>query len=541
MPFKKSDPHSPRQSGDVQRIFVGRADQIHFFIHSILEPEDPSHNIISIAGQGGVGKSTLVQYLIDEAQAIRLRDYCLTAKVDERQTTPANVMERFADQLRELGLPLKKFEQALTSYKEALRRIRIGYRDEQEVLVREVIDVAGAVTEELPFIGGVVHKGVNVLAETLIEKEHTRRFLKDAARLENPVGDLTKAFVKDLNQIADTLVTVRGARTKRPRRVLLFFDTFEQLAADIAPWLLDHFLEADISTNVVLVIAGRESIETSMPDDPKRWLPFLDNGNIHRISLDSFTEEETQIYLRERGITDPERVKEIRQLSHGLPLYLSMLTSDLQGKIDPTAEVVENFLRWLPKGDHLTRRLALDAALFSRPFNQDDLAAFAYLGQERSALYRWIIGQPFVQSNPQDGRHSYHDLARELFSRHLYQRSSEEYYATRRALAAYYQKQSDKMQTEWGRSAYTSPHWRKLEIALIQQLFLLPDEASHIKGIEHVLLVFRHTMQTEEFTRVLRIIASKESGNLALPSAQQITEKIVLYMEEDAYDTYQER
>jgi len=97
------------------------------------------------------------------------------------------------------------------------------------------------------------------------------------------------------------------------------------------------------------------------------------------------------------------------------------------------------------------------------------------------------------------------------------------------------------MQTEWGRSAYTSPHWRKLEIALIQQLFLLPDEASHIKGIEHVLLVFRHTMQTEEFTRVLRIIASKESGNLALPSAQQITEKIALYMEEDAYDIYQER
>ena len=131
MPFKKNDPHSPQQSGERKKIFVGRADHIHFFIHSILEPEDPSHNIISIAGQGGVGKSTLMNYLLDEAQTRRFREYCVTAQVNDRQTTPANVMERFAEQLREAGQPLKKFEEVLTSYKEALRRIRIGLRDER--------------------------------------------------------------------------------------------------------------------------------------------------------------------------------------------------------------------------------------------------------------------------------------------------------------------------------------------------------------------------------------------------------------------------
>src|SRR5947209_3949628 len=128
-----------------------------------------------------------------------------------------------------------------------------------------------------------------------------------------------------------------------------------------------------------------------------------------------------------------------------------MLTSNPQGRIDPTAQVVENFLRWIPWNESLKRQLALNASLFSRPFNQDDLAAFSYSEPERSTLYAWIIAQPFVQSNPQDGRHSYHDLARGMFSRHLYQRSLEEYSAARKALANHYQKQLTKLQAEGGK------------------------------------------------------------------------------------------
>jgi hypothetical protein len=107
----------------------------------------------------------------------------------------------------------------------------------------------------------------------LWDELHYRQLLKDAEQLEDPIGNLTRAFVEELNAVAITPVNVGIHRTKRLRRVILFFDTFEQLAIEVAPWLLNYFLEADISNNVVLVVAGRDPIEQSTPDDPKRWLP----------------------------------------------------------------------------------------------------------------------------------------------------------------------------------------------------------------------------------------------------------------------------
>jgi hypothetical protein len=97
--------------------------------------------------------------------------------------------------------------------------------------------------------------------------------------------------------LAETGQNVGPHWTKRHRRVILFFDTFEQLARDAAPWLLDYFLEADISPNIVLVVAGRDSIESSTPGDRIRWLPYLDNKDIYLIALYSFTEQETSSYL----------------------------------------------------------------------------------------------------------------------------------------------------------------------------------------------------------------------------------------------------
>ncbi len=532
MPFKKTRLKDPQ-------FLIGRADHLHFFVHDILRLDDPGHNIISISGQGGVGKSTLLRRFLEEARLPEFREYCLTAWTDERQATPAGVMERLAEQFREGGHALKKFEDALTRYKEALRRMQAaGYRDEQEQLVREVVETAGTLAEEIPFAGGVVHKGTTVLSDLVLEKGRMRQFLKDAARLEDPIGDLTSTFVRDLNALADTLVPSAASWNKRPRRILLFFDTFEQLASDIAPWLLDYFLEQEVSANIVLVIAGRDSLESSLPDDPKRWLPHLDSGTIHRISLKAFTEEETQLYLANRGITDPEKISQISQLSRGLPLYLSMLTTNAEGRIDPTASVVENFLRWIPRHESQKRQLALNAALFSLPFTKDDLAAFSYAEPERSELYRWISGQPFVLSNPQDGRHTYHDEARGMFRRDLYQRSPEEYYTARRTLARYYQQRLTTLQDEGGDTMYSSHPWQELAIALIQQVFLLPDEDSHLLGIAYVLRMYEHSAQDDELIRVLKTLA-QESDQQVATHAQLLARQLLQYIEENTEEHYQ--
>jgi len=545
MPFvKRTDSQGSQPPIDGRKLFIGRTGELLFFVQNILKPEEPTHNIISIWGQGGVGKSTLLARFIDEAHSAGFKDYCLTGIVDERQITPASIMERFADQLQMKG----DFGKALRQYKEALRKLQAEQETLQDTILPMVPNFTGAVVEGVPFVGPVLREGVKATTGHLLESHHTIQQHRDKERLEDPVDDLTRAFVEELNRLTSPQVTLSSLQAKRHRRVILFFDTFEQLAAIATPWLLDYFLQANISNNVVLVIAGRDPIERSTPAGPKRWLPYLDDQIIYSISLDSFTEIETRAYLAKRGITDSDRIATIWQLSGGLPLYLGLLTSNPPGHVDPTKDVVVNFLRWIPEQEQVKRQLALDAALLSRPFNQDDLEAFSYVPEEkRSDLYQWLIELPFVQTSPEDGRHTYHDLVQALFSRHLYQRSRKEYYATRRALAEFYRGQLKIFQEERhksinhssreGRPIHLSFEWLELAMANAYQLFLLPDDASHQGAIEQVLNAYEYTEDEGEIIRVLRKLVQEQANNQLSSSAQLSIELLLRYIE--AYPPFQ--
>jgi WD40 repeat protein/tetratricopeptide (TPR) repeat protein len=554
MPFQKPDSNekTPQPSTGIPNLFSGRASELEFFVQQTLKPEYPAHNIISISGDGGVGKSTLLSVFIDIIHSPDFRNYCLTAMVDEKQTTSASMMEEFAKQLRRAGYPLTRFENELTRYKEALRKSQSKGEDTGESSLRKATaEVAGATVKDVPVVGAVLEKGVGLTVEYILDELDHHQLRKEAELLEHPLSDLTQAFVNDLNRVTDRQVTFDSQPKKNSwlrtifqrllklhqsrlcnLRVILFFDTFEQLAIEAAPWMLDHFLKVNISRNVVLVVAGREPLNRSISSDPKRWLPYYENGTVYSLSLESFTEEETRSYLMKRGITEPERINTIWQLSRGLPLYLGLLTSNLQGDIDPTADVVANFLRWIPEQASLKRRLALGASLFSRPFNQDDLEALTYFPkdeEQKAALYRWLGGLPFVRSNLQDGRHRYHELAREMFSRHLYYNSPKEYYATRKVIADHYWDLLDLLQAERGKELYDSGEWLELTLALVSQLFFLPDESSHINAIEHVLHAYEHTNQSEEIFRLLRELSQEQPTSQISASARQIARQLLEY------------
>ena len=108
MPFvRKADSQGSQPPTDTRNLFIGRTGELLFFVQNILKPEEPTHNIISIWGQGGVGKSTLLSRFIDEAHSAEFKDYCLIATVDELQTTPFSIMEKFATQLHMQGLSQK--------------------------------------------------------------------------------------------------------------------------------------------------------------------------------------------------------------------------------------------------------------------------------------------------------------------------------------------------------------------------------------------------------------------------------------------------
>jgi tetratricopeptide (TPR) repeat protein len=530
MPFvRKTDSQGSQPPTDTRKLFIGRTGELLFFVQNILKPEEPTHNIISIWGQGGVGKSTLLSRFIDEAHSSDFKDYCLTAIVDELQTTPVSIMEKFATKLHMQGA----FEKALRHYKEVLRTQQTEREMPHDTLVKRTPAFAGAAVEGVPFVGPLLGEGVKATAEHLLDRRYDIQRRRDIELMEDPGNELTQTFVDELNQLVDTRVLLGSGKVKN-RRIILFFDTFEQLATEAVPWLLNYLLHTDIKSNVVLVIAGRDPIERSIPEDMKRWMQYYDNDTIYSISLNSFTEDETRSYLIKRDITDPDRIATIWQLSQGLPLYLSLLTSNPRGKVDPAADVVANFLRWIPEKEQTKRQLALDASLFSRPFNLDDLAAFIYLPEkEQPSLYHWLVRQPFVRI--QDGGYSYHNLARELFSRHLYQRSRKGYFTTRRALVQHYQQLIEEIQLVEGREAYTSTEWLELKLALACQLLLLPDEGSHIQAIEQVLSAYNliKTEQRGEIARVLRELSQEHTNIMVNSNSRQIAKQLLHFIDDD--------
>jgi hypothetical protein len=119
-----------------------------------------------------------------------------------------------------------------------------------------------------------------------------------------------------------------------------------------------------------------------------------------------------------------------------------------------------------------------------------------------------------------------------LVSRHLYQRSKKVYYASRKALADYYQQSLEELQQERGTEVEDSGEWLDLVLALAYQLLFLPDEASHLQAIEQLLNAFySYGEQTGEIVRVLRDISQEQSTNLTSPIARQTATQLLRYIE----------
>lgn len=167
MPFiKRANLRNSQPATDTRKIFIGRTNELQFIVENILEPEEPTYNIVSIFGQGGVGKSTLLARIIEELYTSKFKDYCLSALVDERQATPVSIMEKFADQLHlggDFGKPLKH-------YKEILRKLQTEQETIQTTILHRVPDFAGAAIEGVPIVGPILREGVKVTAGHLLDK-----------------------------------------------------------------------------------------------------------------------------------------------------------------------------------------------------------------------------------------------------------------------------------------------------------------------------------------------------------------------------------
>jgi tetratricopeptide (TPR) repeat protein len=523
MPFSKQALQPQVETGSGM---IGRTGEHYFFTEHVLRPIEPLSNFIAVWGEAGVGKSTLLTRLRDTARSIEFKDVCLTALVDEWPVTPAHLMERVAAQLRSAGAPLVAFEQALARYRHGAPQRQPEPAFAQAALLREGAALAGAKVMGEPVLGGLYAAVGREASAAFWSQRRAFRSARTTVSLADVLDELTQVFVEDLNWLTTTQVFYPSYRSRRGLRVLLFFDGMEPSAVETVNWLRNHLLSASMSQNVVLVVAGRDSIAPALPHEQP----------VYSMPLARFTEDETRLYLAARGIIAAERCNALWQVSGGLPLTLGLLTLDYGAAIDPQEDTPANVLRWLARQEQSKQQLMLHAALFSGPFHQDELTAFRFLPeseQEWTRLYRWLIALPFVQYRALDGQHCYHSLAREWFSHALLQRSAQDYQVSRRALANSYRRQLARLQGDGGQQLSTSTDWLELTRALVYQLLCLPDDTSHMSAIEQCLAITYTAQHKEAIIALLRACVQEPPQSLVNAGARTLAGQLLHYLEAD--------
>jgi tetratricopeptide (TPR) repeat protein len=534
----QNEAHNQQYLNFISPDFIGRRNEIRFFVENFLQTDFPLYRIMSISGASGMGKTRLLRQLSNLIQEIpEFKDTCLTAFVNEQQSDPANVMKAIADQLSNSGHRLKRFEQEWSSYLEVYEKDEALRQDESTTSTETWGKIAGIAAEGLTDIGigaQILPIGTDKIVEPIVENTATLFTQKLGEHAEKqrinrkhaPVVELTKVFISDLSAVLHPS-TLFMHREKKTYKLLLFFDTFSRTAPTIASWLLDIFLP-NLEQNVALVIAGRRPPAAYTPEGYQQWQPYLDTNMPNSFLLKNFNKDETTIYLKFFGITNSAKIQSFWTQSFGDPYYLFLLrfyhTSD---NIDPHENIVANIL---PKGkeNENKRRLALEGSLLSKTFNRDELAALPIMqGRNDIELYDWLVEQPFIRQN------RYNEHAQTLFSLFLRDESPDEYNKTRKALIENYQQQLEQLV---GLDAYISQYWLPLVLALVAELLLLqtPDEAYRCNAIKFIIDAYIHAnhKQEPEIFRALHHL-SRTEDNPADERSRLIAEKLLICIEKD--------
>ncbi len=232
---------------DAER-FVGREQEIDTFRRQInLTP--PRYLIFYITGQGGVGKTTLLNRYREIA---RDAGFLLT-DCDELQREIPAVLGRFSRQMAEQDFHLKRFDERYKIYRQKMNEIESDPEAPQDwaaILGRTVIRTTYIVGDMVPGL----RKGLEYVPQESLETQAgdwatylAKKFTNKDENLlvRNPVPILTSLFFEDLKQIAQR------------QCILLCFENFEATRQELQEWLL-RLPEYRPSQNIRIAIAGRD-------------------------------------------------------------------------------------------------------------------------------------------------------------------------------------------------------------------------------------------------------------------------------------------
>ncbi len=410
-----------RQRG--KRRFVGRQSQLTLFKQN-LDHDDPESAdfLFSIRGLGGVGKSTLLGRWREEAESVDVG--AVTALVDESDVhgVPQTLIALARQLADATGRPFGKFDEALKVYRREQAAAATGGAapaDNKASLPSRAVTTAAVEGAKLLPGGAAVGAMANqeALARGLdwaFEATVGRR----RRETEGDVAGLSRAFVTELNRIGQDWPWI-----------VLFFDTWERTGPYLDGWL-PNLLDDDFGSfpsNVIVVLAGRDELSE------REWAVW--RADIRDVSLEVFTREETRSLLAQRGVTAPDVVDAVQEVSGGLPLLVGLLAqtdpataAEVGRGGDAVDRVVDRFLQWI--ADPHQRETVVACAL-AQHLNEDIFTAAA--PPEGQGLWEWLCGQSFVTG--QGDVKQYHAVVRASMIRHLRTGSSQRWRETHLRLA----------------------------------------------------------------------------------------------------------
>ncbi|MEK7256263.1 MAG: ATP-binding protein, partial [Bacteroidota bacterium] len=153
MPSQKNSWKSRREAQQ-KKNFIGRKEQQATFRQN-LESEEPDFLLFSVTGEGGVGKSTLLEQFETIATAT-LPIQTLVVKCEEKHASPAEAMGFVAEKLKEEDFTHKEFEERFKKFRELRQEIESDPKAPHgalEILTKGVTDFAIKSAKSLPGVG----------------------------------------------------------------------------------------------------------------------------------------------------------------------------------------------------------------------------------------------------------------------------------------------------------------------------------------------------------------------------------------------------
>lgn len=403
--------------------FVGREHYREQFRRNLqLDATDERKRFVyNIFGQGGVGKTTLVQQLIFDANT----EGAITAYVDEEAENEVRAMDIVARKFSQQGCSLKNFDDRYRVYRQIQHELETDPKIPKEglAIIGQTLTKVGLQVGKSTPIGPLISLVDEKAAATQVSEWMSYVVKKltnkdDLQLVLEPVGVLTPLWVQDLNKIASD------------HEVTLFFDAYERTGQSLDGWLreLIEGRYGDLTSNIVFTIAGQKDLEL--------WTNF--SSLIARFPLDVFTESEAREYLTRKGVINEQIVESILRVSGCLPLLVAMLAAQSPADPKEVADQSSSAIEWFLKGiDDSSRRNAAVNAALPRFIDRDLLGLVIEEGNE-DELFDWLQKMPFVEKR--SGRWSYHSIVRVLMLQYKREYSKQNWIALHSRLGEYYEK-----------------------------------------------------------------------------------------------------